>query len=112
MNTKEFREELLKELILHKNTGNITRKYKELVFQIVLDVSESERYQFLTDVDRSRCEARAYNECCKYGLYFDPEKKGDIYIYFKNIIRCAFTQVICIVKGNYNFKITIETNEI
>lgn len=93
--------ELYNELMTCKATGELSELLKKMYMELVWEMSASNRYAFLNQKDRSRCEAKAYNDLCDHGLHYNPKVSKFPISYMETIIISSFTIVISKVRGNY-----------
>jgi hypothetical protein len=93
MITKEFKEQLLKEIILCKELNELTLEIKDMFFEIINQEIEK-RYSIMIEINKILCETNAYDACCKHVLNFNPDRSDNVYAYIVTIIRSSFANTI------------------
>ena len=107
MTREEYNEQFLLEIVHHKETGEISDDVKNLLYQLIKQNADSERYEFLNLNEdlKYMCIFFAYEACIKHIWKFNPEKSSNAFSYIVIIIRSSFARTIGNVKDNKLYNI-------
>ena len=89
MKPEELNTALRMEIIHYRETDEITNELKLFIMELILAESKK-RLSIGSDNIKILCEARAYIDCCKHCIHYNPDKSDNAYGYIMQLIRCAF----------------------
>jgi len=96
MINEEFKERLLKEIILCKELKELTIEIKDLFFELInseIEKRDMKRFK-LNEEEKIIFENNAYIACNNNALKFNSNKTNNAYAYVVTIIRCSFSDTI------------------
>ena len=99
MTREEYNEQFLIELAHHKETGEISDEVKNLLYLLLKDIVNSERYKYFDEDTKYMCMTFAYEACIKLIWNFNPEKSSNAYSYISIIIRSSIARTMACPKG-------------
>ena len=103
MTREEFNIELRAGLAVSRE-NDMPDFLKEILFKIILLNSVNDRYKFLSGGDKINCEVKAYQDCCRLAVKYNPEK-SEAYAYVMQIIRSSYAgTIVKIFKSNQKKK--------
>jgi len=97
---EEYNEQFLLEIAYQKETSEISDKAKNLLYLLIKEIVNSERYKYLNDEMKYICTIHAYEACITHIWNFNLEKSGNAYAYITTIIRSSIASTICRLKNN------------
>jgi hypothetical protein len=107
----ETNKDLLREIILYQETDELTVELKKIFMELIWLETKNSKYEKVTDNVKILCESKAYEDCCKNSIYFNPDKSDKPSLYMINIIRCSYSIIIKKYSNNL-LKSIEEKNEI
>jgi hypothetical protein len=87
---EELNKQLLKELVLYKETDILTDELKRLLFDLICQESKKSRYNHISENVKILCEADAYVAACKHSIHFNPERSDKPSLYVGQIIWSSY----------------------
>lgn len=83
-------KDLLREIIISKERGELTANAVVMIMKISTKASEKLKYK--REDDRKDCIATGVQKCLMYWKNFNPEKSTNAFAYFTQIIKNGFTE--------------------
>lgn len=83
-------KDLLRELMISKERGELTANAVVMIMKISTKASEKLKYK--REDDRKDCIATGIQKCLMYWKNFNPEKSTNAFAYFTQIIKNGFTE--------------------
>ena len=90
MNRDELNTALKMEIIIYRNTDEMTPDLKRLLMEIVWLETPKTRYAHISDNVKILCEADAYIAACKHCIHYNPERSDNAFAYVVQIVWSSF----------------------
>ena len=94
MTSDQLNTALRMELINYQATDTLTDDLKRLFLELIIEVGKRKEYVNLTDNVRTYCEAKAYENCCRFAIHYNPDKSENASAYIKTMIRHGYVETV------------------
>jgi hypothetical protein len=94
MTREELNTALRMEIINYRATDELTPDLKRLLMEMVWLETPKPRYVHISDNVKIICEAKAYEDACKHGIHYNPEKSDNAFAYMTQIVWSSYCGTI------------------